>query len=119
MYIVQSEPCTTFRRPLGLFGGNVTEGVLSSFSMRATITVDGELAERIERLSQERATSFEALANTALREGLEHLAGRPPGRRKSGGRISYTQPVSLGGCLVESLDDIPGALAAGEGEDFK
>ena len=96
----------------------MTEGVLSSFSMRATITVDGELAERIERLSRERATSFEALANAALREGLEHLAGRPPGR-KAGGRISYTQPVSLGGCLVESLDDIPGTLAAGEGEDFK
>ena len=96
----------------------MTEGVLSSFSMRATITVDGELAERIERLSQERATSFEALANAALREGLEHLAGRPP-RRRSDGRTSHTRPASLGGCLVESLDDIPGVLADGEGEGFK
>jgi hypothetical protein len=26
-------------------------------------------------------------------------------------RISYTHPVSLGGCLLESLDDITGALA--------
>jgi hypothetical protein len=101
----------------------MAEEVLSSFCMRATITVDGELAERIERLSQERATSFEDLANAALREGLEHLAGETPrakGRpEKKSGRISYTHPVSLGGCLVESLDDVAGALAAAEGEAFK
>lgn len=97
--------------------------VLSSFCMRATITVDGELAERIERLSQERATSFESLANAALREGLEHLAGGTPraGRvsEKKPGRISYTHPVSLGGCLLDGLDNIASVLAAAEGEDFK
>lgn len=87
--------------------------------MRATITVASELAERIERLSQERAaTSFEDLANAALREGLEHLAGEAPrkggGPEKKSGRISYTHPVSLGGCLLESLDDIAGALAVAE-----
>jgi len=91
--------------------------------MRATITVASELAERIERLSQERATSFEDLANAALREGLDHLAGEAPrngeGSEKKSGRISYTHPVSLGGCLVESLDDIAGALATAEGEGFK
>lgn len=97
--------------------------VLSSFCMRATITVDGELAERIERLSQERATSFEDVANEALREGFEHLAGGAPRvggvPQKKSGRISYTHPVSLGGCLLESLDDTAGALAAAEGEGFK
>lgn len=91
--------------------------------MRATITVASELAERIERLSQERATSFEDLANAALREGLEHLAGEAPrkggGPEKKSGWISYTHPVSLGGCLLESLDHIAGALAAAEGEGFK
>lgn len=95
----------------------MADEVLSSFCMRATITVDGELAERIERLSQQRDTSFEALATAALREGLEHLAGEAP--RKEPGRISYTRPVSLGGCLLDCLDDIPGALAAAEGEGFK
>ncbi|HEY2739839.1 MAG TPA: hypothetical protein VGK45_15635 [Thermoanaerobaculia bacterium] len=96
----------------------MAEEVLSSFCMRATITVAGELAERIERLSRQRATSFEDLANAALREGLEHLAreGAPP---KKPGRLSYTHPVSLGGCLLESLDDISGVLAAAEGEGFK
>ena len=85
--------------------------------MRATITVDGELAERIERLSRERATSFEALADEALREGLEHLA--EGASRMETERISYTHPVSLGGCFLESLDDITGALAFAEGEGFK
>ncbi len=86
--------------------------MLSSLRMRATtITVDAGLAERIERLSQERATTFESLANEALREGLEHLAAERGPEKKSGG-LSYTQPVSLGGCLLESLDDVAGALAA-------
>jgi hypothetical protein len=101
----------------------MAEEVLSSFCMRATITVDSELAERIERLSQERATSFETLANAALREGLEQLARGTPraeaGPAKKSGQISYTHPVSLGGCLLESLDDISSVLAAAEGEGFK
>ena len=99
------------------------EEVLSSFCMRSTITVDGELAERIERLSQEKATSFEAVAKAALREGLEHLAGESPKAggetEKKSGHISYTHPVSLGGCLLKSLDGIGGALAAAEGESFR
>ena len=101
----------------------MAEEMLSSFCMRATITVDGELAERIERLSHERATSFEDLADAALREGLEHLEGRAPTAGgepgKKSGRISYTHPVSVGGCLLESLDDVTGVLAAAEGEGFK
>ena len=106
-----------------LSGGDMAEEVLSSFCMRTTITVDGELAERIERLSRERATSFEDLADAALREGLEHLTGEAPQAggepEKKSGRISYTHPVSLGGCLLDSLDDITGAFAVAEGEDFK
>ena len=101
----------------------MADEVLSSFCMRATITVEGELADRIERLSRERARSFEDLAHEALREGLQHLAeeARPVGGEpeKTSGRISYTHPVSLGGCLLESLDDIAGALVAAEGEGFK
>lgn len=97
--------------------------VLSSFCMRATITVEGELAERIERLSQERSTSFEDLATAALREGLEHLAAETPRAEEAPGKgsrpTSYTHPVSLGGCLLENLDDVAGVLAAAEGEAFK
>jgi hypothetical protein len=97
----------------------MAERVLSSFCMRATITLDGELAERIERMSQERATSFEDLAREALREGLEHLAGGAPKAGDRPERKTYTHPVSLGGCLLESLDDTSSVLAAAEGEGFK
>jgi hypothetical protein len=100
----------------------MAQEVLSSFRMRATITLDGKLAERIERLSQERKTSFEDLAQEALWKGLERLAGGPAAGGKpeeKPGRISYTHPVSLGGCLLGNLDDVSRALAAGEGEDFK
>jgi predicted transcriptional regulator len=101
----------------------MAEEVLSSFCMRATITVDSELAERIERLSQERAMSFENLANAALREGLKQFTRGTTGMgeepEKKSGRISYTHPVSLGGCLLESLDDISSVLATAEGEGFK
>ena len=58
--------------------------------MRTTPPVDSELAERTEREPE-----------------------------KSSGRISYTHPVSLGGCLLESLADIAAVLAAAEGESFK
>ncbi len=90
--------------------------------MRTTIIVEGELAERIERLSHERATSFENLANVALREWLEHLVGGVPragAPEKKLGRHSFTHPVALGGCLLENLDDIADVLAAAEGEGFR
>jgi hypothetical protein len=91
--------------------------VLSLFSMRATtFTVEGELAARIERLSREKATSFENAANEALREGLALLAGRSV---QGAEPASYTRPVSLGGCLLKNLDDVAGALAATEGEGFR
>lgn len=41
------------------------------------------------------------------------------GSEKESERISYTHPVSLGGCLLESLADIGAVLAAAEGESFK
>jgi hypothetical protein len=44
------------------------------------------------------------------------VGGEP---EKKSGRISYTHPISLGGCLLESLDDISSVLAAAEGEGFK
>jgi hypothetical protein len=38
------------------------------------------------------------------------------GPDKKSERFSYTHPISLGGCLLESLDDISTALAVAEGE---
>ena len=97
--------------------GDLAGRVLSLFSMRATtFTVESELANRIERLSREKATSFENAANEALREGLSLLMGTVAQRAEP---TSYTRPVSLGGCLLKDLDDVSDALAASEGEAFQ
>jgi len=83
---------------------------------------DLEFSTDPARLRQMLGKGTTSLANTALREGLEHLAGGTPqaeGGPKESGRISYTHPVSLGGCLLESLDNTASVLAASEGEDFK
>jgi len=52
--------------------------------------------------------------NEALRLGLSQLTAPP--RRKAPYR---TAEVSLGRCLVGSLDDVAAALAVAEGETFK
>jgi hypothetical protein len=54
------------------------------------------------------------VVNEALRRGLRQMA--EPDRR----RTPYqTASVSLGRCLVGSLDDVADALAAAEGEAFR
>ena len=53
------------------------------------------------------------MVNEALRQGLNEMA-TPPKRSKP----YQTRTVSLGRCLVGSLDDISEVLAVAEGEDF-
>jgi len=63
--------------------------------MRTTVTLDDDLAIRLERLSQEQGRSFKAVINEALRAGLEALQ-RIPEQRTSAEPVSYTEPVDLG-----------------------
>jgi metal-responsive CopG/Arc/MetJ family transcriptional regulator len=78
--------------------------------MRTTVTLDDDLAIRLERLSQEQGRSFKSVINEALRAGLEALQ-RIPEQREHGEQISYTTPVDLGHMLMsveeatEQLDD--------------
>jgi hypothetical protein len=77
--------------------------------MTTTITLDEELATKVERLRQELALSFEEVLQRALREGLVRLDSTR----------SHTVPVVLGGCLIGDLDDISQALGIAEGEAFR
>ncbi|HEY3259357.1 MAG TPA: ribbon-helix-helix protein, CopG family [Pseudonocardiaceae bacterium] len=78
--------------------------------MRTTVTLDDDLAIRLERLSHEQGRSFKSVINEALRAGLEALQ-RIPEQREPGEQISYTTPVDLGHMLMsveeatEQLDD--------------
>ena len=82
--------------------------------MRTTLTIDDDVAAALERIRKTRKLSFKALVNDALRQGLKEMT-RPPRKVKP----FRTRSVSLGRCLVGSLDDISEALAIAEGEDFR
>ena len=82
--------------------------------MRTTLTIDDDVAAALEQLRKTRKLSFKALVNEALRQGLKEMS-RPPRKVKP----YKTKSVSLGRCLVGSLDDISEALAIAEGEDFR
>ncbi len=81
--------------------------------MRTTLTLDDDVAARIERLRKVRKQSLKELVNEALREGLEHLAA--PRKKRAPFR---TAVVDLGRCLIGNVDNVADVLAAAEGESF-
>ena len=79
--------------------------------MRTTLTLDPDVAARLERLQRARGQPFKVVVNEALREGLKQI------QPLSAGREDFrTSTVSLGRCLVGSLDDVAEVLAVAEGE---
>ena len=82
--------------------------------MRATLTLDPDVAALTERMQRARGQSFRAIVNEALRYGLRTMA-KPPRAA-----VDYRTPaVDLGRCRVGSLDDVAEVLAVAEGEDFR
>jgi hypothetical protein len=79
--------------------------------MRTTLTLDPDVAVMLEKLRRERNLGLEELVNETLREALSGMTD-PPRRRKR----FRTETVSLGCCLVPSLDDVTAALNLAEGE---
>lgn len=82
--------------------------------MRTTLTLDDDLAVALEEVRKQQDASLKEVVNQALRIGLLELT-RPARPRKK----FRTQPLSLGKCLVPSLDNISRVLAIAEGETFK
>lgn len=82
--------------------------------MRTTLTIDDDVAIRLERVRDERGDSLKAVVNEALRRGLDAMdrpeTDRPPYR---------IRPVDLGRCRVPSLDKTSAVLAFAEGEEYK
>ena len=78
--------------------------------MRTTLTLEPDVARRIERVQKEREASFKSIVNEALRLGLDQL-DRPALRG------SYqTQSWDLGRCRLPDLDDVAAALSYAEGD---
>lgn len=82
--------------------------------MRTTITLDRDIAARLEGLRKRQDQTFKEAVNTALRAGLDRLEApeKKPAKR-------YTlHAVSLGPRLP-NLDNVADVLATIEGEDTK
>jgi hypothetical protein len=83
--------------------------------MRTTITLDDDLAIRLERYRSKLGESFKRALNEAVRVGLGQLEQQAEVRHE----IRQTQPLRLGRRLAGSIDNIGEALAVAEGEDFR
>ena len=79
--------------------------------MRTTLTLDDDVAKRIERLRKRRGLTLRDLVNQALREGLSQLEA--PERPRKARR---TKAVSLGGCLIGNIDDVHETLSVADGD---
>ena len=79
--------------------------------MRTTLTLDDDVAVRLEHERQKRRTSFKAVLNEVLRAGLD--AAQAPERKR---QAFQTNGFDLGPSLVGSLDDIEEVLSRSEGE---
>jgi hypothetical protein len=82
--------------------------------MRTTLTLDDDVARLIERIRRRRGATLRDVVNDALREGLPRLEA--PARPR---KLHETRSVSLGGCLIGSVDDVAEALAVAEGDGFR
>ena len=82
--------------------------------MRTTLTIEDDVAVRLERLRSERGDSLKRVVNEVMRRGLDALDR--PAEEHPRYRI---EPVKLGRCLLPNLDKTSAVLAFAEGEDYK
>lgn len=82
--------------------------------MRTTLTLDHDVAIQIEALRRERKATLKDAVNETLRQGLRALAAPKPAKR-----TVHTKGVSLGRCLLPTIDDVSETLAIAEGESFR
>lgn len=82
--------------------------------MRTTLTLDADVAVEIDRLRKAGDKSLKKVVNDLLRMGLRQVDTAAQKRKPY-----RTKGVSLGQCLVGSIDDVSEALAVAEGDSFR
>ena len=82
--------------------------------MRTTLTLEDDVAVRLDQEQRKRRAPFKRVVNDVLRAGLDALATRKP----AGGRFR-TKGFDLGPSLVGSLDNVEEVLSRAEGEDHR
>jgi plasmid stability protein len=83
--------------------------------MRTTVTLDDDLAIRLERRRTQHGESFKQALNEAVRAGLAKLEERADAAPEA----SQTRPLPLGRRLVGGIDNVAEVLAVAEGEDYR
>jgi len=83
--------------------------------MRTTVTLDDDLAIRLERHRTRHGESFKQALNEAVRAGLARLEERGD----TVPEMIRTQPLPLGRRLAGSIDNVGEVLAIAEGEDYR
>lgn len=81
--------------------------------MRTTLTLDDDVVATLHRVQEARRVGFTEVVNEVLRLGLQQLDAP---RQKSAYR---TPSVSLGGCLLGSVDDVSAVLSFAEGDAYR
>jgi plasmid stability protein len=79
------------------------------------VTLDDDLAVRLEQRRAEHGMTFKEALNDALRRGLAVVD--EPGQANP--ENATTQPLPLGRRLIGDIDNVAEALAAAEGETFR
>jgi hypothetical protein len=82
--------------------------------MRTTLTLEDDVAARLERLCEGSGDSFKSVVNALLRRGLD--ATEAPGRQRAPYRI---KPHDSGRCYLPNLDSIHDVLSRAEGDAYK
>ena len=82
--------------------------------MRTTLTLDDDVAARLERVMAKRRQTLKAVVNDALRAGLNTLD-----RARPTPTPYRVRPFNLGPSLVGSLDNVEEVLSRVEGEDHR
>ena len=82
--------------------------------MRTTLTLDDDVAARLEQERRKRRTSLKSVLNDVLRAGLD--AVQAPKRTR---QLFKTKGFDLGPSLVGSLDNIEEVLSRAEGESHR
>ena len=80
--------------------------------MRTTMTLEKDVAARLDQLARRRRLPMKTIVNEALRRGLEAM-DHPP----EPANPYRVRAWNLGGSLVGSLDNVEEVLSRAEGED--
>ena len=83
--------------------------------MRTTVTLDDDLAVRLEQHRAQHGESFKQALNEAVRVGLSQLEESSEVVRE----VTKTRPLALGRRLAGTINDVGEVLAIGEGEDYR